>query len=171
MSRVADLVGATLGAPVTIESVSFPEGVNGDSSRKIIETRIPISAFGASLPNMMHFDFVAQSGAVATAVTLKPNGQPIMYPPVTGRRHSVEPPESGGGGPRIITLDGQDGDWNGLAPLVSGAASLRLKEPLEGFVRKPLDLDTLLTVTTHYCGPESLMMGGWESADSPTGQA
>ena len=73
---------------------------------------------------MMHFDFVAQSGAVATAVTLKPNGQPIMYPPVTGRRHSVEPPESGGGGPRIITLDGQDGDWNGLAPLVSGAASL-----------------------------------------------
>jgi len=112
-----------VGGTILVDAGGWSDGANSDGSQFKIETYMPVSAFGATLPTSMHLYFIAGSGATASAVTTNANGTPVMWPPVVGKRHASEPPNSNGTTGRTIVLDGDDHDWAGLAPLVNGAAS------------------------------------------------
>jgi len=112
-----------VGGTTLVDAGGWSDGANGDGSQFKIETYIPVSAFGATLPTPMHLYFIAVSGNTATAVTSNANGSAVMWPPVVGKRHASEPPNPNGTASRVIVLDGDDHDWGGLAPLVNGAAS------------------------------------------------
>jgi VCBS repeat-containing protein len=111
--------GAVLGARITVDPAGWPAGASSDGSKFLIESYLPTSVFGNAMPPLMHLYFVAGTGPLASVITTNANGKPVMFPPVVGKRHSVET----GGAPRTIVLDGDDHDWAGVNPLVNGAAS------------------------------------------------
>lgn len=116
-----DCSGGAFGAPITVDSTGWPVGTEGASGNSQIETHIPLSAFGGSLPTVQRLYFVATAGSFHSVLRAAPNGSAIMYPDNPGRRHAANP----GNGPfaRNIVLDGQVGDWNGITPVVTGGAS------------------------------------------------
>jgi VCBS repeat-containing protein len=112
--------GGVLGGRILVDPAGWSAGASADGSKFLVESYIPTSVFGSALPSLMRLDFIAGTGALASVITTNANGKPVMFPPVVGKRHSVE---TGSGTPRTIVLDGDDHDWAGVTPLVSGAAS------------------------------------------------
>src|ERR1051326_1441032 len=51
--------GVSLGARTLVDAGGWSAGGNADGSKFLIESYIPVSAFGASLPSSMHLYFVA----------------------------------------------------------------------------------------------------------------
>src|SRR2546430_3806312 len=59
--------GVSLGARTLVDPAGWPAGANSDATKFIIETYIPPSVFGTSLPPSMHLYFAAGSGTTASA--------------------------------------------------------------------------------------------------------
>ncbi|HXG58338.1 MAG TPA: Ig-like domain-containing protein, partial [Thermoanaerobaculia bacterium] len=115
--------GALFGTPVIVASTGWAAGVDGASGNILVESKIPASAFGGTLPAQMRVAFLMTSGSLSSAVLQSNDGRPILWPPAAGRRRAASPPAGGSGSPRTIILDGLAGDWVGVSPLVSGGAS------------------------------------------------
>jgi VCBS repeat-containing protein len=112
-----------LGAPIAVSTSTWVGGVSGGGAKVSVETFLPLSALGGTLPATMRLGFVGANDLTQTVVTLQQNGSSILFPPAIGmRRHVVNPP--GTSVERVIVLDGNSGDWGGVPPLVPGVAGV-----------------------------------------------
>jgi VCBS repeat-containing protein len=107
-----DSVGNSFSAPIPVDTTGWPVGVSADGSL-FIETHIPMSALGGV--TNMHLAFTAASGTFADAVTIDPEGERIIWPPIVHHRHAA-----GDALARHIILDGISTDWDGLEPIAEG---------------------------------------------------
>ena len=110
--------GSVFGSPLSVDTTGWPIGTEGASGISHIETHIPLSAFGGSLPAVQRVYFVGTTGGFHSSLFTSASGAAILYPDSPGRRRAV-----GQADPRSIVLDGETGDWNGIKPLVSGGAN------------------------------------------------
>src|SRR5947207_4686825 len=106
----------TFSSSLPVDATGWPVGV-GPGGILTIETHIPNSALGGV--TNMHLGFTAVSGNLVDGVILDDDGSKVIWPPLPGvRRHAA-----GLATTRVITLDGADGDWVPIAPIVDGNAS------------------------------------------------
>ena len=155
-------VGGVFSAPVTIDSNTWPVGT--DSLRNtIIETHIPTSIFGATLPMGMQVAFAASNGPAFDTVVTNEDGAPTFFPLfLPGRHRAVSHPPA-----RAIVLDGSLDDWAGLTPLNlfgEGGAALRFNYiyawATEGQFYFAFGLGTRTTAPTVFDWDYTVLRGG-----------
>ncbi|HYH07456.1 MAG TPA: cadherin domain-containing protein [Thermoanaerobaculia bacterium] len=111
--------GGALGAETDVDSTGWSVGFHTASGRMVIETRVPFSVFGAEVPRM-HLGVQATQGALSHTEVGLSDGSLVIFPETPrGKRRASSAP----GSPRMITLDGVDGDWAGLPPIFNGIAA------------------------------------------------
>ena len=102
-----------LGTSEILDSTGWPIAMNGTSGELSIETRVPASFFGGSIPAGMRLGFVAASGTSTALILDTLDGTPILCPMVPSRRRII-----GAGTPPVA--DGNDAEWTGVQPLAAG---------------------------------------------------
>ena len=115
--------GGALDAPTAVAppAPGWGIGLNPANDDVLVETHIPLSAFGGSLPAQVRMAFVITSGSATQVIFKNHQDSDIIYPPSNGRRRALQPMD---GPDRVITLDGDGHDWDGLAPFVVDAPAL-----------------------------------------------
>jgi hypothetical protein len=108
-----------LTAPETINNGGWPVG-HDNQGNLFLETSVPASAIPGGIRPEMKWAFVAASGAALDTVLQTNDHHYILYP---GSGSSTRRRVVGAMGARTITLDGNKGDWEGMAPIVSGIDS------------------------------------------------
>jgi hypothetical protein len=114
--QCVDPTTATFSAPATIDAGGWPVATNG--GLQSLETRFAAGLVGGV--HSMRFGFGASTGTLTDAMLQQPGGGSIIFTPdfnIPGRHHAVSP-----GTPVPITIDGNVGDWNGIASLVGGSS-------------------------------------------------
>jgi len=112
-----DPATASFSSPTSIDAGGWRVGTSGGN--QTLETHVPAAQVGGL--HSMRLGFVVSSGMLTDALLQQPNGSPILFLPAVqrpGRPHVVSPP-----GGRLITLDGDASEWEGIAPLVNGSSS------------------------------------------------
>ena len=126
-----DCVSGVLTEPVAVSPGGWPVGMLGGSGNLVIETAVPVSAFGASYPFNMRVGFSGTLGNATAELLTDPNGTAILWPERqsgSGRRHAA----GGGTTPLVhtIELDGQTHDWGAIKPEAvaanNGSSAMRL---------------------------------------------
>jgi hypothetical protein len=106
-----------LGSPVTVDSNSWPAGLNPTTKVLFVESRMPVSDLTSGPLSNVRVGFSVTSGGLGDAVLQSTDSHPVtLQAPAPFRRRS-----GGSGSPeRVITLDGASNDWDGL-PSIAGA--------------------------------------------------
>ncbi|HEX9985260.1 MAG TPA: cadherin domain-containing protein, partial [Thermoanaerobaculia bacterium] len=108
------------GGPINVAPPSPPWGVgyNTTNGRVIVETAIPFSVLGGSLPESTQLGFIGRNGD-SVHVAFHQGFNPVSYPYWTnGRTRAVRP-----FGVHNIVLDGDNADWGKIGELLPGIAS------------------------------------------------
>src|SRR6266516_382016 len=84
-----DCSGSTLGSSVTVTSTGWPATTNASTGVSIIETQIPLSAFGSPLPHVMRLGFVMTSGSQTETILVDADGNPFLFPGNGGKHHII----------------------------------------------------------------------------------
>ncbi|HET7712503.1 MAG TPA: Ig-like domain-containing protein, partial [Thermoanaerobaculia bacterium] len=104
----------TLGPALALLSGTYAAGVDSATRTLLIETSIPLSSFGGTLPSQIRLGFVGSFGGTSSTIVTTPAGAPLTFPVPGARIRPVRvlPPRF-----RTIILDGNGGDWEGISPL------------------------------------------------------
>jgi hypothetical protein len=123
--------GTSLGPQIPVDTTGWAAGFQSSSGQLLVETRIPFAAFpDTTTPRNMRVGLVGSQGSTVHTALVRPNGDMVFFPaPSRGRRRAVAAP----GAPRLIVVDGNGADWNGLKAMfdgigASGVPGLRIEK-------------------------------------------